>query len=383
MQHVVKAMRIYQAIKLFRMSVTDTVSYINSKDQFNLEHFFELSADLFCIAGFDGYFKKINSAVSKTLGYTNEELLSMPIDSFVHFEDRGLTSKKRENIKNDQPLLNFENRYVTKSGEIVWLSWTSMPVKNENLVFAIAKNITHQKKLEKDRNGMITNLTKINNNLKHLTYSTSHDLRSPVSNLLSVFSLWDISKITDIETLEFISLLKSSTEILKNTLDNYVNVLSQKNVLDVYTEELDLYECLNLILKSLGSLIQNSCANIHIDFSRCPTVKFNRAYLESIFLNLLTNSIKYAMPNRNPVISIYSKYENGFNQLVFEDEGQGFDMDNVKDKIFGFNQKFNGNADSIGIGLYLVHNHVVSLGGRIDVKSVLNEGACFTISFKS
>jgi PAS domain S-box-containing protein len=364
------------------MDVSDVASSINSNDVFNLEHFFELSADLFCIAGFDGYFKKINSTVSKTLGYTNEELFSRPIDSFVHFEDRDLTSKKRENIKNDNPLLNFENRYVTKSGEIVWLSWTSMPVKSENLVFAIAKNITHQKKLEEDRNAMLTNLTKINNNLKHLTYSTSHDLRSPVSNLLSVFKLWDISKITDTETLEFISLLKSSTENLKDTLDNYVDVLSQKNVLDVHTEELDLYECIDAVLKSLRSLIQNSSATIHIDFSRCPSVNFNRAYLASVFLNLLTNSIKYAKPNHTPVISIYSKKENGFNQVVFADEGQGFDMDNVKDKIFGFNQKFNDNTDSKGIGLYLVHNHIVSLGGRIDIKSELNEGASFTISFK-
>jgi signal transduction histidine kinase len=129
-------------------------------------------------------------------------------------------------------------------------------------------------------------------------------------------------------------------------------------------------------------LIQNSSATIHIDFSRCPSVNFNRAYLASVFLNLLTNSIKYAKPNHTPVISIYSKKENGFNQVVFADEGQGFDMDNVKDKIFGFNQKFNDNTDSKGIGLYLVHNHIVSLGGRIDIKSELNEGASFTISFK-
>jgi PAS domain S-box-containing protein len=384
-QHVAMAMRIacvLICLNYLGMSITDTVSSIKSNEVFNLEHFFELSADLFCIAGFDGYFKKVNSSVSKTLGYTNEELLSRPIDSFVHVEDRDLTSRKRDNIKNDNPLLNFENRYVTKSGEIVWLSWTSMPVKSENLVFAIAKNITHKKKLEDDRNAALTNLTKINNNLKHLTYSTSHDLRSPVSNLLSVFKLWDISKITDTETLEFINLLKSSTENLKETLDNYVDILSQKNVLDVHTEELDLNECINVVLKSLGSLIQNSSAKIHIDFSRCPTVKFNRTYLESVFLNLLTNSIKYARPDQNPVISIYSKYENGFNQVIFADEGQGFDMENVKDKIFGFNQKFNDNTDSKGIGLYLVHNHIISLGGRIDIKSELNKGASFTISFK-
>ncbi len=61
------------------------------KSSFNLEHFFELSADLFCIAGFDGYFRKINSAVCKTLGYSEEELLAVPISSFIHPDDRQIT----------------------------------------------------------------------------------------------------------------------------------------------------------------------------------------------------------------------------------------------------------------------------------------------------
>jgi PAS domain S-box-containing protein len=117
------------------MTATDTTNTIKD-NVFNLEYFFNLSADWLCIAGFDGYFKKINPAVSKTLGYSEEELFSRPIDSFVHTEDQKLTSQKRENIKKDNPLLHFENRYITKTGEIVWLSWTSMPIKEEGLVLA-------------------------------------------------------------------------------------------------------------------------------------------------------------------------------------------------------------------------------------------------------
>jgi len=366
------------------MTTTATISDKNSTDVFNLELFFELSPDLLCIAGFDGYFKKINPTVSRTLGYSNAELFARPIDSFVHPDDRDITSKSRENIKRDNPLLNFENRYVTKSGEIVWLSWTSMPIKSESVVFAIAKVITHKKKLEEDRDALLTNLTKINNDLKQLTYSTSHDLRLPVSNLLSVFNLLDISKIQDEETLEFIDMLKMSTENLKDTLNCYVDALSQKNVLTAHTDELDLSECLNAALQSLRSLIQSSKSIIQVDFSAFRKIDFNKAYLESILLNLITNSIKYAKPDHTPVISIYTKVENGVDQLIFSDEGRGFDMDKVKDRIFGLNQKFHNHTDenSKGIGLYLVYNHVISLGGRIAIESKVNEGAKFTISFK-
>jgi PAS domain S-box-containing protein len=363
-----------------RMMTTGTAP--ETTDTFNLELFFELSPDLLCVAGYDGYFKKINPTVSKTLGYSDEELFARPIDSFVHPEDRVTTSKKRENIIKDNALINFDNRYITKSGEIVWLSWTSMPIKSAKVVFAIAKIITHKKKLEEDRNTLINNLTKTNNDLKQLTYSTSHDLRLPVSNLLSVFNFLDVSKIKDEETLEFIGMLRTSAENLQETLNVYVDLLSQKNILNIYTEELDLSDSLTAVRHSLASLIQHSKANISTDFSEFLKITFNKAYLESIFLNLITNSIKYAKHDSPPIISIYTKFENGVKQLIFADEGQGFDMDKVKDKIFGFNQKFHNYADSKGIGLYLVYNHIISLGGNIAVESKLNEGARFIISFK-
>src|SRR5207247_2022497 len=141
-----------------------------SIDSYKLETFFELSPDLLCIAGFDGYFKRINPAVSKLLGYTNEELYSKPINEFVYRDDMDITSKVREELTKSNPLFNFENRYLTKSGEIVWLSWTSLPVDSDKLIFAIAKNITHKKKLEEERNLLLANLTKINKDLKQLAY---------------------------------------------------------------------------------------------------------------------------------------------------------------------------------------------------------------------
>lgn len=351
-------------------------------DDYNLGLFFELSADLFCIAGYDGFFKKVNPAFKKLLGYTDEELKSKPINEFVFPEDSEITHKKRKSIINGNPLYNFENRYVSKSGEIFWLSWTSMPVIEDKLVYALAKNVTHKVKLEEDRNELISRLMDVNRALKQLNYTTSHDLRAPVNSLLSVFSLLDVSKIQDEETLEIIDILKLATEGLKQTLNNYVDALGQKDVLNVPIEELDLYKSLQKVMGSIKSLIETSKAEINIDFSEVPTIKFNRAYLESVFLNLLTNSIKYAKPDSVPEITIHSQMENNIVQLIFTDKGQGFDMEKVKNKIFGFQQKFHENSESKGIGLYLIYNHITSLGGSVALESKINEGAKFTISFK-
>lgn len=353
-----------------------------SNSDFEYELFFELSPDLLCIAGFDGYFKKINPAVSKLLGYSLEELYSRPINDFVYCADKRMTQNVRNELIKSKPIFNFENRYVKKNGEIVWLSWTSLPVESDKLVFAIAKDITHTKQIEADRSSLLTNLNNINQDLKQLTYTTAHDLRSPVNNLLAVLDLLDISKINDTEANELIKIVKLSGVYLKETLDNYVDALSEKHQELAKIEEVDLNVSVQNVLKSIGSLIESSKAIVNIDFSATHTVKFNKAYMDSVFLNLLTNAIKYSRSEISPVIQIKTEVVDNKDRIIFTDNGLGFDMEKVKDKLFGLHQKFHNYKDSKGIGLYLVHNHITSLGGKITVDSVINQGTTFTISFR-
>lgn len=348
----------------------------------NFEKFFEISHDLFCVAGFDGYFKKINPAVSKLLEYTNDELLGNPINDFVYHTDKEKTSLARNELKNQIPLFGFENRYITKSGQIVWLLWTSIPDEEEQLIYAVAKNITDRKELEQERKLHLKKLTEINNEFKQLSYSTAHDLRSPVNNMLSIFELIETVDIKNEETLELLDILKSTTDTLKENLNEYIKILNAKNKNDSQLEEIDLSSTLNEVLISIKSLIQNSRTTINVDFSKIEKINFNKSHLKSIFLNLITNSIKYAKPNSLSNISIHSEKKNNRCQLIISDNGIGFDLEEVKGKIFGLYQTFNEHIDSNGIGLYLVHNYVTNLGGSITLDSQVNDGATFTITFK-
>jgi PAS domain S-box-containing protein len=115
--------------------------------EFNVSDFFEMTPDLVCIAGKDGYFRKVNRAVIEKLGYAENELFEKPISSFIHPEDVENTALEREELLKGKNLVNFENRYLTKSGKTVWLAWTSIYFPNDEVVFAIAKDITGQKKM--------------------------------------------------------------------------------------------------------------------------------------------------------------------------------------------------------------------------------------------
>ena len=350
---------------------------------FQYELLFDLSPDLLCIAGFDGYFKKVNPSVSQTLGYSFEELYSRPINEFIHPDDKDATHLTREEIKlKSKPLLHFENRYITKSGEIVWLAWTSQPIPKDQLIFGIAKNVTHKKNLEFERNKLLTDLTRINEEMKNLSYTASHDLRSPVNNLLGIFELINIEKLEDPETVELINILKLASEKLRLTLNNYVDVLNERHHEQIKVEPVNVKNCINEMMESIDFLIANSQAQFHLNIPENATINFSRSYLSSILLNLTTNAIKYSKPNCPPEITIkFSKDEKGV-QLDFSDNGIGLDMNQVKDKLFGFQQKFHNHSDSKGIGLYLVYNHITSLGGTISVVSKINIGTQFSMRFK-
>ncbi|MBE78221.1 MAG: PAS domain-containing sensor histidine kinase [Balneola sp.] len=352
----------------------------NESAEYSLRPFFDLSSDLFCVAGFDGYLKRINPALCKVLGYTEEEFLSRPINTFIHPDDVGITEKKREHLYEGKKLVNFENRYITKNGDVLWLSWAAKSVKEKELVYAIARDITHKKTHEDERNRLLSELTKSNKHLKQLRFSTTHDLRSPLNSILSIFSLMDIETIEDEETREFVELLEKASKNIKSKLDEYVDHQKKEN-LEPVIAEINLPEVLQNIFISIDSLIKETETEFNIDLSAFDTVPFSKIYLESVFLNLISNSIKYAHPNRNPVITIKSVEESGQKKLIFSDNGIGFDSKKNKNRLFKFNQSFHDHADSKGIGLYLVYNHITSLGGSISVKSEENKGTTFTLTF--
>ncbi|MDO6818805.1 PAS domain-containing sensor histidine kinase [Zobellia sp. 1_MG-2023] len=348
-----------------------------------LDSFFDLSMDYLCVAGYDGYFRKINPAFIELLGYSKEELFSSLICEFIYEEDRELTASHRKSLINNKPLVNFENRYICKSGELVWLHWTSIPMPDKQLVYAIAKNITHKKNLESERISHVAHLSKINQQLKQLNYTTSHDLRSPVNNLLYLADILGSNDNSYEDNEKILEYIKQSAQGLKTSLNSYVDALKENEESNVRVEEVYFETIFQKVQNSISSLIKDSKAKFYADFSGMESVEFNTSYMESIFLNLITNSIKYARPDSFPEIKIITTGNNGEKTFTFSDNGLGFDMEKVGHLIFNLNQRFHNTKDSKGVGLYLVHNHITSLGGSVSVESKVNEGSTFTIKFKS
>ncbi|MDC6363750.1 MULTISPECIES: PAS domain-containing sensor histidine kinase [Flavobacteriaceae] len=347
-----------------------------------LEPFFNQSLDGLCIADYEGYFVKVNPSLKLLLGYSEKELKSRLISSFIHPMDREMTANHRGKLLKNKPLVNFENRYVTKSGEHVWLHWTAIPISKKGLIYAIAKDITHTKKLEQDRITHLDQLSKINETLRQQNYATPHDLRSPLNNLLSLLNLIDLSKIDDKDTLEILGLISLSAEGLKSSLNTYLDSLKQREVSTEKLEKVNFDQVFRKVKNSIGALIQKEGVVFNTDFSEMEDIVFKQQFMESIFLNLITNSIKYAQPGVPPIISIATGDTNGKKTLVYEDNGAGMDLNKMGSSIFEIRDRDSGNQESKGVGLYLIKSQITSLGGSIEVKSTLNKGTTFNLIFK-
>ncbi|MCI3277243.1 PAS domain S-box protein [Streptomyces cylindrosporus] len=121
------------------------------KAERELESIFNLSPDLLCISGLDGYLKRVNPAFERTLGYSGETLLSKPYIEFVHEDDRAGTREALERLAVGVELAEFENRYLRADGTECWLQWSARPVLEEGLIYAAARDVTERRRAAEEQ----------------------------------------------------------------------------------------------------------------------------------------------------------------------------------------------------------------------------------------
>jgi len=130
-----------------------------SEDSANqLDRYFEVSIDMLCQLGFDGYFKRLNPAWERTLGFTIEELKSRPFIEFVHPDDRERTLDQNARVRAGDQAVGFENRYLCKDGSYRWLLWNAAPEFGERTIYSVARDITARKRAEEDRERLVREL---------------------------------------------------------------------------------------------------------------------------------------------------------------------------------------------------------------------------------
>lgn len=332
-----------------------------------------------------GNIEYVNPAFTKTTGYTTEEVIGKnPRILKTEFNEKNSHEELWSNLSNDKPWRGiFCNK--KKNGDNYWEQAVLSPIFNEKGVktnyVAVKEDITARIQLENEKGKLIEELTLSLKELKQFTYITSHNLRAPITNLIGIIDLLDFDLIEDESNRLLLEGFKKSTLKLNETLEDLIQTLLIKENTKSEKEWVNFQSIFNQVCLSIKNLVETEKVSFNIDFSEMPDAFLIKPYIESIFLNLITNSIKYAKQDIHPIIEIKVRNYNSKFELEFKDNGIGMDLEKIKDRIFGLYQKFHINKDSKGIGLFLVKSHVKAMNGTIDVFSKPNEGTIFKIIF--
>ena len=327
----------------------------------------------------------VNSAFTDMTGYLANEVIGKSLEMFLGKKSDILEFDKLKTAIQKYKECFVETISYRKNGEEFWVNFSMIPVTNKDGEhshwISIQRDVTEEKDKEKEREQLIRELTQNNKDLKQFSYITSHNLRAPLSNLTGLLNLIEDINIEDPELKEIITGFSKSTHLLNETINDLVKVIIIKDNPSIQKEKVLIKDVFENVFNQLSFLISVHKPILKIDLEDVTILDINKSYLESIFLNLLTNAIKYRDPNRQLKITIATKVEDDNLIITFKDNGIGIDLEKNKEKIFGLYQRFHNYPDSKGLGLYLVKSQVESMGGTISVASTVGKGTTFTIIF--
>ena len=120
--------------------------------------FFDLSIDMLCFLDFSGYFKRLNPAWERVLGFSRAELMAKPFIEFVHPDDRERTLAQNGRVRGGGQARFFENRYVCRDGSYRWLLWNATPDHEQQVIYGLARDITEIKRAQEERDALLRDL---------------------------------------------------------------------------------------------------------------------------------------------------------------------------------------------------------------------------------
>lgn len=272
-----------------------------------------------------------------------------------------------------------------KDGTSYWVSTTIVPFLDVNekpyQYIVVMRDITLRKLRTIELRNSIELLTSQNKRLLNFSYIVSHNLRSHTSNMQNLIDYIESTE-DEKEKEEMMHHLKNVTIALNETMYNLNEVVSIQSSPEMKIEPINLKSFLLNLLENIDNQIKSSDTSIEIDIENHIQIEFNKSYLESIFLNLILNAIRYKHPGRDPEIKISAVFDGYYTRVEVTDNGLGIDLEKYKEKLFGMYKTFHNNKDSKGLGLFMSKNQIEAMGGKIEVESEINNGSTFKIYIK-
>ncbi|TLP73212.1 PAS domain-containing sensor histidine kinase [Maribacter sp. ACAM166] len=338
------------------------------------------------LVALNGAWIKANNSLCKSLGYTEKEILKLTFQELTHPNDLYTDLELlNEVVEGKRESYQLEKRFFHKKGQLVHVILTVTVVRAINggisHFIAQAVDITARIETEKKLNSLLEVTKSQNESLMNFAHIVSHNLRSHSTNMTMLSKFLTVEE-DENERKNINGMITNAAESLAETIAHLNDVVQVKTGTLENLKRISVLNTLRQIQKSIEGLLDEQNAILKIDVPKSHFVSAVPAYLESIFLNILTNALKYSAKDRTPVIEIKSKVKKENILITFSDNGQGIDLKRHGDKIFGMYKTFHQHKDAKGIGLFITKNQIEAMSGNIRIESIVNQGTTIFIELK-
>jgi len=333
------------------------------------EQFFELSMDLLAIAGTDGYFKQLNPAWERTLGWTRAELMARPYAELVHQDDLEATSREAQRLRLGADTVDFENRFRRKDGTWRWLSWRATALPERGLIYAVARDISERKKVEQMKADFIS--------------VVSHELRTPLTSIRGSLGLIAGGVVGELP-----EKVRSLVEIAAKNSERLVRLIN--DILDVEKIESgqmgfrfvpqDLMPLIEQALESNRSYAQPFQIELRLlETVTGARVRVDADRIQQVLANLLSNAAKFS-PRGGTVDVLVMRRGRAAVRVAVVDHGRGIPEEfqsRVFEKFAQADASSSRQKGGTGLGLSISRAIIERHGGQMGFNTAPDAGTTF------
>ncbi len=350
-----------------------------------LDRFFTISLDMLCVAGTDGFFKRLNPAFEEILGYTREELLALPLLGFIHPDDVHATLNEIERQKRGFSVMSFENRYRCKDGSYRWFSWKSVPIGD--MLYSAARDVTEQKQSERDLIAAREAALDASRLKAEFLANMSHEIRTPLNGIIGMTDLLMDTNLDEHQR-RFMSTVHGSGQALMTVINDILD-FSKIEAGKMDMEIID-FSPISVVeaqadLLARKALEKGISLMTFIDPAVPAHLKGDPGRISQILLNLVGNAIKFTENGKVVIRVTVEAATASAVSLRFgvEDTGIGISAADVAKLFQPFTQADGSTArqyGGTGLGLSISRRLAQLMGGKVGVESEKGKGSTFWFS---
>jgi PAS domain S-box-containing protein len=347
------------------------------------DRFFKLSVDMLCIAGLDGYYRRVNPAFVQALGYEEAELLAAPVIDFVHPDDREATLAEFEKLARGEPTANLENRFRCKDGAYRWVGWSYFPVPEEGLAYGVGRDMTERKRIYEVLLLRAEEMEQANRIKDEFLATLSHELRTPLTAMLGWARMLRSGQLGGAEQARAVQIIERNAEAQSKLIEDLLDVsriITGKLRMEV--QPVVLAPVVETAVSGLRPAAE--AKRLRLDSSLDPAagpVTGDPARLQQVVTNLLSNAIKFTPEGGR--VEVRLERSGARARIVVSDTGVGIRPEALPHVFERFHQADSSNTRThggLGLGLAIVRHLVESQGGSVSAQSMGEGlGAVFTV----